>query len=124
MLLGREVVAREAVDMRGAEWISADRFEPVADARRFENWEFAYGLVLGLGAAARYALSIGVEAGGRRARELAMALRGKLAALSCVRVLDRGIDLAAIVTLDVAGWDARDPPSDSLRHEEHTNSPT
>src|SRR6202171_3427891 len=69
------------VDMRGAEWISADRFEPVAGARRCENWEFAYGLVLGLGAAARYALSIGVEAGGRRARELAMALRCKLAAL-------------------------------------------
>ena len=29
--------------------------------RRFENWEFPYALVLGLGAAARYALEAGIE---------------------------------------------------------------
>jgi len=44
------------VDMRGAEWIEADEFRLSRDARRFENWEFAYALVLGQGAAARYAL--------------------------------------------------------------------
>src|SRR5256885_9891553 len=94
------------IDMRGAEWVSADRFAPVEDARRFENWEFPYSLVLGLGEAARYALSVGVERGGRRARELALRLRGALRELRGVRVLDRGADLAAIVTADVAGWDA------------------
>jgi len=94
------------VDMRGADWVSADRFAPAPDARRFENWEFAYSLVLGLGEAARYALQVGVERGGKRARELAGILRSKLSGLSGIRVLDRGRELAAIVTLQVPGWDA------------------
>src|SRR6266851_1248350 len=94
------------IDMRGADWVSADSFAPAPDARRFENWEFAYSLVLGLGAAARYALAVGVERGGKRARELAAALRSKLSGIGGIRVLDRGRDLAAIVTIEVAGWDA------------------
>jgi len=96
------------IDMRGADWVSADSFAPAPDARRFENWEFAYSLVLGLGEAARYALGVGVERGGRRARELAAALRSKLSGIGGIRVLDRGRDLAAIVTIEVAGWDARE----------------
>jgi selenocysteine lyase/cysteine desulfurase len=94
------------IDMRGADWVSADDFAPAPDARRFENWEFAYSLVLGLGEAARYALEVGVQRGGRRARELAKTLRDKLSALAGIRVLDRGSELAAIVTIEVAGWDA------------------
>jgi len=94
--------------MRGADWVSADSFAPAPDARRFENWEFAYSLVLGLGEAVRYALGVGVEHGGRRARELAAALRSKLTGIGGIRVLDRGRDLAAIVTIEVAGWDARE----------------
>ncbi len=94
------------IDMRGADWITADTFELTPDARRFENWEFAYALVLGLGEAARYALSVDVGRGGRRARELAATLRTKLAAIPGYRVLDRGKDLAAIVTAAVSGWDA------------------
>jgi selenocysteine lyase/cysteine desulfurase len=94
------------IDMRGADWVSADNFAPAPDARRFENWEFAYSLVLGMGEAARYALQVGVERGGRRARELAATLRSKLGELPGIRVLDRGSELAAIVTIEVAGWDA------------------
>jgi selenocysteine lyase/cysteine desulfurase len=94
------------IDMRGADWVSADSFAPAPDARRFENWEFAYSLVLGLGEAARYALAVGVERGGRRARDLAATLRGKLSELRGIRVLDRGNELAAIVTIEVAGWEA------------------
>jgi len=94
------------IDMRGADWLSADSFAPAPDARRFENWEFAFSLVLGLGEAARYALGVGVEGAGRRARKLAATLRGKLSALSGIRVLDRGSELAALVTIEVAGWDA------------------
>ena len=94
--------------MRGADWVSADQFRPTPDARRFENWEFSYSLVLGLGEAARYALAVDVNAGGQRARELAAALRAKLSSLPGVRVLDRGRELAAIVTVEVAGWDARE----------------
>jgi selenocysteine lyase/cysteine desulfurase len=96
------------IDMRGADWVAADSFEPAPDARRFENWEFPYSLVLGLGEAARYALGAGVEQSGRRARDLAAGLRRKLSALPGFRVLDRGKELAAIVTVEVAGWDAPD----------------
>ena len=96
------------IDMRGADWLAADKFQPTPDARRFENWEFAYSLVLGLGEAARYALQVGVARGGGRARELAASLRRKLSNLPGVRVLDRGSELAATVTAEVAGWDARE----------------
>src|SRR6059036_2163372 len=95
------------VDMRGADWTDPDTFRLVDGARRFENWEFAYALVLGLGEAARYALSVG-SAGGERAWALAAELREQLAALPGVRVLDRGRERCAIVTIDVRGHDAPD----------------
>jgi selenocysteine lyase/cysteine desulfurase len=94
------------IDMRGANWITADTYEPAPDARRFENWEFAYALLLGLGEAARYALSVDVARGGGRARELAATMRNKLSALPGHRVLDRGKELAAIVTVVIPGWEA------------------
>jgi selenocysteine lyase/cysteine desulfurase len=92
-------------DLRGADWIAEDLYQPAPDASRYENWEFAYGLVLGLGAAARYALDVGVTAGGSRAAALARRLRAGLSDLSSVRVLDRGADLCAIVTAHVEGRD-------------------
>jgi selenocysteine lyase/cysteine desulfurase len=110
------------LDMRGADWKTADTFELAPDARRFENWEFAYSLVLGLGEAARYAESVGIESGGLRARELAAALRGKLSALPGFRVLDRGKDLAAIVTVAVPGWDAPDLVNELRRGGIHTSA--
>jgi len=92
------------IDMRGAEWKTADTFELAPDARRFENWEFAYCLVLGLGEAARYAQRVGIERGGQRARALAASLRAKLSALPGMRVLDRGTELAALVTVEIGGY--------------------
>jgi selenocysteine lyase/cysteine desulfurase len=93
------------IDMRGADWTLEDLYQPAPDARRFETWEFAYALVLGLGAAARYALDVGVEQGGRRAWSLAAALRERLRGLPGVRVLDHGTTLSAIVTAHVEGRD-------------------
>ena len=87
------------IDMRGASWVTADTYELAADARRFENWEFAYALVLGLGAAARYATDAGVERCGERSRMLADKVRDKLSRFA--RVLDRGAQRAAIVTADL-----------------------
>ncbi len=95
------------VDMRGADWTDPDSFRLADGARRFENWEFAYALVLGLAEAARYALSVGT-AGGRRAWTLAAELRQHLGVLPGVRVLDRGRERCAIVTIDVREHDAAD----------------
>ena len=94
------------IDMRGGHWQGADSFALVPDARRFENWEYSYALVLGLGAAARYAAEVGIDRGGQRARALAARLRSALGAVDGLRVLDRGAQLAAIVTVEVAGRSA------------------
>jgi selenocysteine lyase/cysteine desulfurase len=96
------------VDMHGADWTDPDVFALNPDARRFETWEFASALVLGLGAAAEYALQAGVEPTGRRARELAEYARSQLSAIPGVRILDRGPDLCAIVTIAVDGRDTTD----------------
>ena len=96
------------VDMHGATWVEADAFELTPDARRFETWEFAHALVLGLGAAATYALDVGLANARDRARELATYARTRLAMVPGVRVLDRGPELCAIVTAAVAGRDAKE----------------
>jgi selenocysteine lyase/cysteine desulfurase len=96
------------IDMQGAHWVEADEYRLVDDARRFENWEFAYALVLGMGEAARYAQQIGMEVIHARVNELASALRARLGTIEHVRVLDRGRDQCGIVTAEVAGYDARD----------------
>lgn len=88
------------VDMRGAEWISPREFRVADSARRYEDWEFAYALVLGLGAAAGYALEQSIEATGTRALRLASRLRHRLAEIPGVRVLDPGSTCSAIVTFD------------------------
>jgi len=93
-----------SIDLRGATWTDPDRFELASDARRFENWEFATGLVLGLGAAARYALDAGAEALTRTAW-LADRLRERLGGIPAVHRLDRGSTQSGIVTVDLR----RDP---------------
>ena len=96
------------LDMRGARWTEADEYRLAEDATRFENWESSCALVLGLGAAARYALGIGLDEIQRRAWELAAYARERLATLPGIRVLDRGPRLSAIVTAEVEGMDAGD----------------
>jgi selenocysteine lyase/cysteine desulfurase len=95
------------VDMRGADWIEADQFQLQPSARRFENWEFAYALQLGLGQAARYALNVGSATIQSRVLDLADYTRARLLTLPGVRVLDRGQTLCGIVTAEFAGHDAR-----------------
>ncbi len=90
-------------DMRGADWIDADLYQPAPDAKRFETWEFAWALVLGTGAAADYANRIGIEAIRDRAWALAADLRERLRALPGCTVLDRGAQLGATVTAAFEG---------------------
>ncbi|GAA2292707.1 aminotransferase class V-fold PLP-dependent enzyme [Nonomuraea roseoviolacea subsp. roseoviolacea] len=92
------------IDMYGARWVAGDRYEPVTTAARFEEWEFPYSTLLGCAAATRYALNVGVERISRRTPALAARLRDHLAAIAGVRVLDRGPELAGLVTFAVEGW--------------------
>ena len=91
------------VDMRGARWVIARAYEVAHTARRYEDWEFPYALVLGQAAAARYALDVGVEAARSRAWGLAARLRTALGTIPGVRVLDRGKTRCAIVTMTADG---------------------
>lgn len=93
------------IDMKGADWIAEDQYRVVRDAKRFENWEFAWALVLGTGEAARYATAVGVAKIRDRVRALAGRLREALAAIDRVRVLDRGSELCGIVSVSIDGWD-------------------
>jgi selenocysteine lyase/cysteine desulfurase len=91
------------VDMHGATWTEPEEFALTPDARRFESWEIAYALVLGMGAAAEYALAVGVEAFCERSWALARYARARLATIEGVRVLDRGPALCAIATAELGG---------------------
>jgi selenocysteine lyase/cysteine desulfurase len=96
------------VDMRGAHWTADDAFALVEDARRFETWEFPHALVLGMGAAARYAIEVGVARGGARAVRLAAHARRVFTAIPGVRSLDTARELCAIATFAVEGRVGRD----------------
>ncbi len=96
------------VDMRGAAWTAANAYDLFDGARRFEQWELPYALVLGMGEAARYAVTAGVDRTAARAHALADTLRTALAATPGVRVLDHGAQLGAIVSLELPGHDAGD----------------
>jgi selenocysteine lyase/cysteine desulfurase len=93
------------IDMRGADWIAADHYRARPDARRFENWEFAWALVLATGEAARYAAAIGIEPIRRRVATLASRVRAGLGNIGQVRLLDRGSELCGIVSAAIAGHD-------------------
>lgn len=86
------------VDLRGAVWTTRRSMEIDATARRYENWEFNYAAVRGLGVAVRYALDIGLDPIRRRVGWLADELRARLAETPKVTVHDLGVERAGIVT--------------------------
>ncbi len=90
-------------DVGSAEWVGAERWEPVAGARRFECWEHDVAGRLGFGQALRLATTIGTRAIERRVRTLAADLRQQLAALPGVTLRDPGPAPCGIVTFTVDG---------------------
>lgn len=92
------------VDLHGATWTTADRYQLLPNARRFENWEFNYASVLGLGAAVEEALQWGVAAIEERVVELGASLRTKLSEAG-FETFDVGSRLCAIVTTMVPNRD-------------------
>ncbi len=91
-------------DMRSAHWTGPDTYEPAADARRFEYWEMPVALQLGAGAAADYAMHLGLDWIENRTSSLAKTLRSLLQEIPGVQVLDVGAKLSGIVTLHHNRW--------------------
>ena len=71
-------------EIGSASWDGARGLSWAAGARRFETWEYSYANVLGLGAAVRQALDLGLAEIGERASRLGHLLRDGLdAAAGC-----------------------------------------
>jgi selenocysteine lyase/cysteine desulfurase len=90
------------VDMHAARALPAAAFELRSDARRFETWESYVAGRIGLRAAVRYLLELGVDAVSARVVALAARLRESLAAETRVTVHDRGVSKSGIVTFTLA----------------------
>lgn len=86
------------LDLHSAQWVAPDRYVLRPDARRFENWEFNYAAVLGLGAAVDYALAQGMEAIETRVAWLANRLRFILTEHMKLPVYDLGREKCGLVT--------------------------
>lgn len=94
-----------ALDLHGAQWAEESGYRLAPDASRFEFWECSVAGRLGLGAAVRYLLALGideVEAGVSARAEFA---RTELAALPRVTVRDLGGHRSGIVSFTVDGLD-------------------
>ncbi len=89
------------IDMRGAEWIEKDEYKQQPDAKRFEDWEFAYALLLGSSAAIEYCLNIGEDRIWQQVKLLSNYLRNELSKIDKIRVLDKGPEVGALVTFTV-----------------------
>jgi cysteine desulfurase/selenocysteine lyase len=98
-------------DVRGAVWHRGDTYELAPGSRRFETWESAHALRLGLGTALREALDLGIPEINRWTTRLADRLRGALSEIPGVRLTDPAAGGGAIVTFVVDG----ENPVDTVR---------
>jgi selenocysteine lyase/cysteine desulfurase len=97
-----------APDVRGAVWSGEHSFQLTDTARRFETFEAAHALRLGLGCALEETLALGVDAIASHVIALASLLRERLVnELPNLRILDPPCSASAIVTCVREGEDPR-----------------
>ncbi len=91
------------LDMQAADIDSAGGYRMAAGAMRFENWESFIAGRIGLRAAVRYALEIGLQSIQERTFALADQLRVELTRIPGVTVRDLGREKCGIVTFTKEG---------------------
>lgn len=91
------------IDMRGADWVAENTYVPRKDAIRFEDWEFAYALLLGTGAAIDYYLQLDAAKVENQVKYLAGYLTLCLKEIEGVTTYDKGPDVGALVTFHLKG---------------------
>ncbi len=89
------------IDMRGAEWTEKDTYRQQPDAKRFEDWEFAYSTVIGTKTAIEYCRNIGEDKIWQQVKLLANITRNELLGIERVKILDRGAENGGSVTFHV-----------------------
>jgi selenocysteine lyase/cysteine desulfurase len=89
------------IDMRGADWIAANEYSPRMDARRFEDWELPYSLVLGSKAATDLALAVGINEIQVRNKYLCNLVRKAISSIDHLRLLDIGENQSSIITVEM-----------------------
>ncbi len=85
------------IDMRGADWTADDTYQPQPTARRFEQWEVAPALQLGLTEALRYANALDLAEVAKRNILLRNRLQTGLENIPGLRLLDQGDHLASLL---------------------------
>jgi cysteine desulfurase len=106
-------------DLRSAEWTGASTYRSATDATRFELWEHGVAARLGLGAAVRYLLDLGIEDVHSAVSERAEYLRDGLGEIAGVTVRDLGDRRSGIVTFTVDGRESTEV-RDALAGDEIT----
>ena len=93
-------------DLHGARWTAREAYRLRPDARRFENFDFNYAAVLGLGAAVDYARALGMDLIENRVGWLSRRLRRILSDDMKLPVYDLGETKCGIVTFTLPDRDA------------------
>lgn len=90
-------------DSSGGVWNAANDYKLEPTAKRYEQWEKNYALVLGAKTAIEYGMGLGLEQIEETVTDLASYTRAQLASLDGVRILDRGRKRCGIVTCHFDG---------------------
>ena len=107
LYVSRELLDRlrpSAPDVRGALWSGEHEFELADSARRFETWEAAHAMRLGLGVALAEIRATGIEAIAAHVSGLSALLRGRLVEeVPGARIADPPESASGIVTFVLDG---------------------